>query len=496
MEEQPAFYPIKVISRSVKKRRLRRVSGLALSAALRFWLPVGAHLISPVHPGHMDHGAGRTPAIAPVIVASPACPLARTSHCSSADGGNAAAARNCRNPARSIYPLALNLKVENGDTLISLLTDSGVSYQEAHNVVASMRTLYNPKKLNVGQNVAVQLDKNPEDARNPVDCQPVAVHVAHRYAGSHAQRQDDFTAKKLDVPVERKLARAGGRIDGSLYETGAGAGPCRPRCSGRNHRRLQLRRRFPARHQVRRHAWMYCMNASRPRSGASAGTGNMVYAELDLGDRRLKIYRYVDKDGNADYYNEKGESVRKALLRTPVNGAKITSGFGMRNHPILGYSKMHRGVDFGAPTGTPIYAAGDGTVDFAGRKGGYGNYLRIKHNDCYASAYGHISRFAAGITPGHHVKQGQVVAYVGQTGLATGPHLHYEILVNNEQVNPASVKFKAGNVLAGNEMAAFRKNMEQNRRRSSPTRQDRRCGDGGLIPAIPSPSSMMGSSGL
>jgi murein DD-endopeptidase MepM/ murein hydrolase activator NlpD len=133
----------------------------------------------------------------------------------------------------------------------------------------------------------------------------------------------------------------------------------------------------------------------------------------------------------------------------------------MRNHPILGYSKMHRGVDFGAPTGTPVYASGDGTVQFVGSKGGYGNYLRIHHNNQYDSAYAHLSRFAAGISPGHKVKQGQIVAYVGATGMATGPHLHYEIMVNNEQVNPAGVKFKTGNVLAGKELVAFRKNMEQ-----------------------------------
>src|SRR5690606_774764 len=127
-------------------------------------------------------------------------------------------------------------------------------------------------------------------------------------------------------------------------------------------------------------------------------------------------------------------SVRKALLRTPINGARITSRFGMRHHPILGYSKMHRGVDFGAPTGTPIYAAGDGTVDYAGKKGGYGNYLRIRHNGTYSSAYGHISRCASGVKSGTKVKQGQIVAYVGSTGQSTGPHLHYGILAHGTQV--------------------------------------------------------------
>jgi murein DD-endopeptidase MepM/ murein hydrolase activator NlpD len=129
----------------------------------------------------------------------------------------------------------------------------------------------------------------------------------------------------------------------------------------------------------------------------------------------------------------------------------------MRNHPILGYSKMHKGIDFAAPTGTPIYAAGDGVVDFVGRKGGYGNYLELKHNNQYSSAYAHLSRFAAGVAPGKKVKQGQIVAYVGTTGMSTGPHLHYEIHANGRQVNPANVKFKTGNVLGGKELAAFKR---------------------------------------
>lgn len=197
------------------------------------------------------------------------------------------------------------------------------------------------------------------------------------------------------------------------------------------------------------------------KEGVPAGYGNVVYAALDLGKQTVKIYRYADKNGNADYYDVKGASVRKALLRTPINGAKITSRFGVRNHPILGYSKMHRGVDFGAPIGTPIYAAGDGTVNFASKKGGYGNYLVIRHSGKYSTAYGHVSRFARDITPGKKVKQGQIVAYVGNSGMSTGPHLHYEVLVNNQQVNPSGVKFKTGAVLGGKELAAFKRTVEQ-----------------------------------
>lgn len=138
-----------------------------------------------------------------------------------------------------------------------------------------------------------------------------------------------------------------------------------------------------------------------------------------------------------------------------MNGAKISSRFGMRRHPILGYSKMHRGVDFAAPTGTPVYAAGDGVIAFAGKKGGYGNYVQVRHDKKYATAYAHLSRFGK-IKSGQKVRQGQVIGYVGTTGRSTGPHLHYEILAGGSQVNPAGIKFKTGNTLSGKELASFK----------------------------------------
>jgi murein DD-endopeptidase MepM/ murein hydrolase activator NlpD len=147
--------------------------------------------------------------------------------------------------------------------------------------------------------------------------------------------------------------------------------------------------------------------------------------------------------------------VRKALLRTPVDAARISSGYGMRMHPILGYSRMHAGIDFAAASGTPVYAAGDGTIAVAGWNRGYGNYVRIRHNGSTQTAYGHLSRFAAGLAPGARVEQGEVIAYVGSTGLATGPHLHYEVLIDGVQVNPTSVQLPPGEPLAGDDLARF-----------------------------------------
>ena len=160
------------------------------------------------------------------------------------------------------------------------------------------------------------------------------------------------------------------------------------------------------------------------------------------------------RDGAADYYNARGESVRKDLLRTPLDVVRVTSKFGMRKHPILGYSKMHKGVDFAASTGTPIFAAGDGVVAKIGKLRGYGNYVQIKHNSQYATAYAHMSRFAKRLKKGSKVHQGDVIGYVGSTGRATGPHLHYEILVNGTQINPMTVKL-AGRRLEGKDLGRF-----------------------------------------
>ena len=172
--------------------------------------------------------------------------------------------------------------------------------------------------------------------------------------------------------------------------------------------------------------------------------GNVVAVSFDALRGNVKMYRFKKPDGTIGYYDENGNSAIKSLKRTPINKAKITSGFSSnRKHPVLGYSRAHKGVDFGAPTGTPIPAAGAGTVVEKKYGSGYGNYITIKHNGTYSTRYGHMSRFQGGVGVGTKVRQGQIIGYVGATGLATGPHLHYEILVNGVQVNPMTIKLPA-----------------------------------------------------
>jgi murein DD-endopeptidase MepM/ murein hydrolase activator NlpD len=190
--------------------------------------------------------------------------------------------------------------------------------------------------------------------------------------------------------------------------------------------------------------------------GQPAKDGNIAYAMLELDGKQIALYRYQpDPDQPADYFDPKGQSAKGLLMKTPVDGARISSGFGSRFHPILGYTRMHKGVDFAVPIGTPVMAAGGGTVKFMGRARGYGNFVLINHGNGYATAYGHLSRFAPGMHAGSRVRQGQIFAFSGMTGMATGPHLHYEIRINSKQVNPLKVKMAQGRMLAGKALRGF-----------------------------------------
>jgi murein DD-endopeptidase MepM/ murein hydrolase activator NlpD len=184
-------------------------------------------------------------------------------------------------------------------------------------------------------------------------------------------------------------------------------------------------------------------------------SGDLLFAALTLGGEKLSLWRYRPKGGTTEYFNAKGQSLRTGLMRSPIDGARLSSPFGPRKHPILGYSRMHQGVDFAAPIGTPIYAAGDGVVELAEMKGGYGNYILIRHDDGYDTAYAHLQAFAGEIKPGDRVRQGQIIGTVGTTGLSTGPHLHYEVHVGETAVDPDSVRLPPRTILTGAELASF-----------------------------------------
>ena len=185
-----------------------------------------------------------------------------------------------------------------------------------------------------------------------------------------------------------------------------------------------------------------------------AETGEILFANLKLSGQDNSLY-YFDEDGSEGHYDQNGKSIKKALMKTPINGARLSSPFGMRKHPIDGFNKMHRGTDFAAPMGTPIMASGDGVVKKAGWCGGGGNCVKIKHNSTYQTVYAHMSKFARGIKTNVRVKQGQTIGYVGSTGKSTGPHLHYEVIVNGKKVNSQTLRLPSGKILKGGERKLF-----------------------------------------
>jgi murein DD-endopeptidase MepM/ murein hydrolase activator NlpD len=186
--------------------------------------------------------------------------------------------------------------------------------------------------------------------------------------------------------------------------------------------------------------------------------GEIEYAKIIIKNNTLEYFKFLTDDGFIDYFNRQGKNVKKSILKTPIDGARISSSFGMRKHPISGFNKMHKGVDFAAPIGTPVYAGGNGVIEMVGVNGGYGKYIRIRHNNEYKTAYAHLNSYRKGISKGVRVNQGEVIGYVGSTGRSTGPHLHYEIIYQNKKVNPLKLKLPSGKILKSDELARFEKN--------------------------------------
>lgn len=353
---------------------------------------------------------------------------------------------------RAQRPIQHIVLVDKGDTLIDLLLRAGVERNEALNAVSALREVYNPRNLKVGQEITVTFER-PLDGIGAGAFQAISLQPEADRQVTARRQADGFAAKEIKHKVTRELARFSGTIRANLFESAAAAGiPVGTL--------VEMIRALSYDVDFQRDlqpgdTFEVLFERYKDKRGEPVRDGDILYASLTLSGNRVAIYRYVDSRGIADYYDSRGESVRKALLRTPVDGARLSSGFGARKHPILGYNKMHKGVDFAAPTGTPIYAAGDGLVEQAGTFGGYGYYVRIRHTNKYATAYGHLSRFAQGIRAGKPIQQGQIIGYVGSTGASTGPHLHYEIMVDGAQVNPLSVKFAGGSKLEGKEVPRF-----------------------------------------
>jgi len=369
------------------------------------------------------------------------------------------AVRLPNDPLTASNPIEAETQIVKGDTLSAVLKRMGVSNEEAALSIKALREVYDPRSLRKGDTVTLSLSS---DTSNGVAGSLLGLQIAEdfdRIAGVALSLEGKFEAYEIIKSLDKSLGRGNGSINSSLFEDGVKKGI--PVGVMVNFIRLFSFDIDFQRDIQPGDKFDVLFDQFIDYDGSIVSSGDILYASLSTGKRVLSLYRYEFSDGRANYFNEKGRSNRKALLRTPIDGARISSGFGRRKHPILGYSKMHAGVDFAAPSGTPIRAAGDGVIRRAGWNGGYGRYVRIRHNSIYQTAYAHMRRIAKGIKPGVRVQQGQIIGYVGSSGRSTGPHLHYEILKQGRQVNPRKVKFQSAEVLAGDDLGKFKKSREK-----------------------------------
>jgi murein DD-endopeptidase MepM/ murein hydrolase activator NlpD len=431
--------PASVIARRPWSHKIlfASVIGAGLGAAVAVGLlSQDPHYLEGPRPGGpavTAEGTERTPTAAPAqAVAAPILPVAVQ-------------------PAKPL-DITRTLAIARGDTLMKVLLKAGAERPVAHAAIQAMAKVYDPRRIRPGQELTLTF-RPPQGAGRPRLTAVAFDASAEREILAHLNGDDTFAAEAIDKPLATRPHRAAARIDDSLYLAAQRVGVPAPVIVELIHlysfdvdfqRDIQPGDHFEV-----------LFEAHYGEDGELAKYGNIRYAKLHVRNKDLPLYRFRMADGKVDYFNDQGHSVRKALMKTPVDGARLTSRFGVRRHPILGYNKMHRGIDFGARAGTPVMAAGSGTVEFAGRNGGYGRYLRIRHNGRYKTAYAHLKAFRRGIRRGKRVTQGQIVAYVGSTGRSTGPHLHYEILVDGRRINPLRLKLPTGRKLKGSELAKF-----------------------------------------
>lgn len=352
------------------------------------------------------------------------------------------------------------IKIGSGDTLTGVLGKAGLSSSEAYNVVEAVKKHVDLRRLKPGQVLNIKFDptKDPEaQSKLQFASLNMAVDPLRTVSVARDEAGSGYKADLTERAMYKQFYVREAPIEVSVFGSAAKAGIPQSIVADAIriyswHVDFQRDIRQGDRLQV-----MY--EQFETEDGVKIKTGNVVYAKLTVGGVEIPIYRYEMKDGRADYFLNDGRSIRKTLMKTPIDGARMSSGFGMRRHPIQGYSKMHKGIDFAASTGTPIYAAGDGVVELAGRRGGYGNYVRIRHNSQLKTAYAHMSRFAKGVTTGSRVRQGDIIGYVGTTGASTGPHLHYEVMLSGVQVNPRGVNLPIGEVLEGEQLKIFQANV-------------------------------------
>ena len=342
----------------------------------------------------------------------------------------------------------VNYIIKNNDTVEKILKQFKIRNADIRNISLKLKAreltnIYSGRKLSL-------ILKKLEDGSNTI---VNFVYPINNTTSVEIRRyQDDFLLKENILQLYRKEVVVKNVIKNNLYSSAVESG-IEPNIIVEFARIFGFEVDFQR--DIRKEDWFEILYEKfEDDNNKVRDTGKIIYASMYVNGEEINLYNFNFKN-EEEYYDIKGKSITKSLMKTPINGARLSSSYGMRKHPILGYNKMHRGTDFAAPSGTPIMASGSGTITRARWCGGGGNCVKIKHNSTYETIYAHMKAFAKGIREGKKVKQGQIIGYVGSTGLSTGPHLHYEVLVNGKKVNSQKLKLPSGKILKGEARKQF-----------------------------------------
>ena len=337
----------------------------------------------------------------------------------------------------------IEYKIKTGDTLVSILNSLSVSKSE----IQKISKLLNKNEIkNLSQNLTIKLTLENTNDLKKVNNLLIPISKSRKLEIFKDIKKNTFAKRDIITNLEKKVVLKEGVIKSSLYKSATQEG-ISPNIIIEFARLYGFQVDFQR--DIRKNdSFQIIYEIFVDENGKIFENGNIIYANLMLRGQYNQLYYFPKKNFNG-HYDENGKSVKKALMKTPINGARLSSSFGMRKHPILGYNKMHRGTDFAAPEGTPIMASGDGVITKAGWCGGGGNCVKIKHNKTYQTVYAHMKNFSNLAIPGNRIKQGQIIGYVGSTGMSTGPHLHYEVIENGKKINSQLLKLPPGKSLDG-----------------------------------------------
>ena len=344
----------------------------------------------------------------------------------------------------------IDYNIKQGDTFENIIKQIDVSKSEKELFLKTVTSNKNLKVLKLNQKIFFKIDK-----RNSPKILEFKIEISKKKEILFSRSIDEkkFISNVIEKNLDKIITYKEGKITSSLYNSAVNL-DIKPNVI------IEFARLYGFQVDFQRDIWkndsfQIIFEEFKNQEGLVIETGEIIYANLNLQNKDLKLYKFEYKKNKVDYFDENGKSMRKTLMKTPINGARLSSSYGKRKHPILGFTKMHLGTDFAAPKGTPIMASGDGLVVRAKWCGGGGNCVKIKHNSVYQTVYAHMSKFAKGIRKGARVKQGQTIGYVGSTGLSTGPHLHYEVIENGKKINSQKLRLPSGKILKGNERKLF-----------------------------------------